>query len=161
MPVKIVHDNYGKSRVRLMKVHRNGDFHDLQNINVKIALEGDFDNIHLDGDNTKCLPTDTMKNTVYALAAQTDEVFQCLKLITRPGCEKIVRFAFEYARRNGRKKVSCFTKDNIMKLTDGLFRQIVISPRLPSVFRHELSEARAKGGDRRQLVLSFRVDHAA
>ena len=55
---------------------------------------------------------------------QTDEVMQCLKLITRPGCEKIVRYAFEYARRNGRKKVSCFTKDNIMKLTDGLFHQV-------------------------------------
>jgi len=55
---------------------------------------------------------------------QTVEVFQCHKLITRPGCEKIVRFAFEYARRNGRKKVSCFTKDNIMKLTDGLFHKV-------------------------------------
>jgi len=55
---------------------------------------------------------------------QTDEVFQCLKLITRPGCEKIVRYAFEYARTNGRKKVTCFTKDNIMKLTDGLFHKV-------------------------------------
>ena len=71
MSVKIVHDNYGKSRVRLMKVERHGDFHELQNINVKIALEGDFDSIHLDGDNSQCLPTDTMKNTVYALAAQS------------------------------------------------------------------------------------------
>jgi isocitrate dehydrogenase len=55
---------------------------------------------------------------------QTDQVFQCLKLITRPGTEKIVRYAFEYARANGRKKVTCFTKDNIMKMTDGLFHQI-------------------------------------
>lgn len=55
---------------------------------------------------------------------QTDQVFQCLKLITRPGTEKIVRYAFEYARRNGRKKVTCFTKDNIMKMTDGLFHQV-------------------------------------
>jgi urate oxidase len=46
----------------------------LQNINVKIAFEGDFDDVHLAGDNSKCLPTDTMKNTVYALAAQTDEI---------------------------------------------------------------------------------------
>ncbi|MFN7667643.1 MAG: isocitrate/isopropylmalate family dehydrogenase, partial [Burkholderiales bacterium] len=45
---------------------------------------------------------------------QTDEVFQCLKLITRPGCEKIIRYAFEYARGHGRKKVTCMTKDNIM-----------------------------------------------
>ncbi|MBO0938574.1 NADP-dependent isocitrate dehydrogenase [Fibrella sp. HMF5335] len=55
---------------------------------------------------------------------QTPEVVQCLKLISRPGCEKIVRYAFEYARRYGRKKVTCFTKDNIMKQTDGLFHRV-------------------------------------
>lgn len=55
---------------------------------------------------------------------QTDEVYQCLKLITRPGTEKLVRCAFEYAKANGRKKVTCFTKDNIMKLTDGLFHKV-------------------------------------
>ena len=55
---------------------------------------------------------------------QTDEVYQCLKLITRPGSEKIIRYAFEYARRNNRKKVTAFTKDNIMKLTDGLFHKV-------------------------------------
>jgi isocitrate dehydrogenase len=55
---------------------------------------------------------------------QTDEVVQCLKLISRPGCEKIVRYAFEYARAYGRKKVTCFTKDNIMKQTDGLFHAV-------------------------------------
>jgi isocitrate dehydrogenase len=55
---------------------------------------------------------------------QTDEVYQCLKLISRPGCERIVRYAFDYARAHGRKKVTCFTKDNIMKLTDGLFHRV-------------------------------------
>jgi isocitrate dehydrogenase len=55
---------------------------------------------------------------------QTEQVIQCLKLISRPGSEKIVRYAFEYARRNNRKKVTCFTKDNIMKLTDGLFHKV-------------------------------------
>lgn len=55
---------------------------------------------------------------------QTDEVVQCLKLISRPGCERIVRYAFEYARQYGRKKVTCFTKDNIMKQTDGLFHKV-------------------------------------
>ena len=54
----------------------------------------------------------------------TREVYQCIKLLTRPGCEKIVRYAFEYARQNNRKKVSCFTKDNIMKMTDGLFHRV-------------------------------------
>ncbi len=55
---------------------------------------------------------------------QTTDVVQCLKLITRPGCERIVRYAFEYARAYGRKKVTCMVKDNIMKLTDGLFHQV-------------------------------------
>lgn len=55
---------------------------------------------------------------------QTDEVYQCLKLITRPGCEKIVRYAFEFAKRNQRKRVTCFSKDNIMKMTDGLFHKV-------------------------------------
>ena len=55
---------------------------------------------------------------------QTDEVYQCLKLITRPGSERIVRYAFEYARLNRRRKVTCFSKDNIMKLTDGLFHRV-------------------------------------
>ena len=55
---------------------------------------------------------------------QTDEVMQSLKLITRPGSEKIVRYAFEYAIQNGRKKVTCFTKDNIMKMSDGLFHKV-------------------------------------
>lgn len=55
---------------------------------------------------------------------QTDEVYQCLKLITRPGTERIVRYAFEFARNNGRHKVSCLTKDNIMKFTDGLFHKV-------------------------------------
>jgi len=54
---------------------------------------------------------------------QTFEMMQTLKLISKPGCEKIVRYAFEYARQNSRKKVTCFTKDNIMKLSDGLFHQ--------------------------------------
>lgn len=55
---------------------------------------------------------------------QTGQVVQCLKLISRPGSEKICRYAFEYARRNNRKKVTCFTKDNIMKMTDGLFHKV-------------------------------------
>lgn len=55
---------------------------------------------------------------------QSDMVEQCLKLITRPGCEKIVRYAFEYARKNNRKTVTVFVKDNIMKQTDGLFHRV-------------------------------------
>ncbi|MCB0736473.1 MAG: NADP-dependent isocitrate dehydrogenase [Bacteroidetes bacterium] len=55
---------------------------------------------------------------------QTPEVVQTLKLISKPGTEKIVRYAFEYAKANGRKKVTCMTKDNIMKHSDGLFHKI-------------------------------------
>lgn len=66
---------------------------------------------------------------------QTTDVTQCLKLISRPGCERIIRYAFEYAKANGRKKVSCFTKDNIMKATDGLFHAVFkeIAPEYPEI----------------------------
>jgi isocitrate dehydrogenase len=66
---------------------------------------------------------------------QTDQVTQCLKLISRPGSERIVRYAFEYAKANGRKKVTCFTKDNIMKITDGLFHKVFdeIAPEYPEI----------------------------
>ncbi len=74
MTVKINHDNYGKARVRLMKVARKGERHELQNITVKIAFEGDFTEVHTVGDNSRVLPTDTMKNTVYTLAHQTQEI---------------------------------------------------------------------------------------
>lgn len=55
---------------------------------------------------------------------QTDEVVQCLKLVSRPGCERIIRYAFALARAHGRRKVTCMTKDNILKLTDGLFSKV-------------------------------------
>ncbi len=55
---------------------------------------------------------------------QSQEVMASLKLISRPGTERIVRYAFEYAKANGRKKLTCMTKDNIMKLSDGLFHKI-------------------------------------
>ena len=55
---------------------------------------------------------------------QTADVMQSLKLISRPGSERIIRFAFDYARRNGRSKVTAFAKDNIMKLSDGLFHDV-------------------------------------
>src|SRR5258708_6305448 len=62
-------------------------------------------------------------------------VMECLKLISRPGCEKIVRYAFEYALQHDRKKVTCFTKDNIMKMTDGLFHKVFdeISAEYPEI----------------------------
>ncbi|MFC3417674.1 NADP-dependent isocitrate dehydrogenase [Algoriphagus hitonicola] len=66
---------------------------------------------------------------------QTQEVYQCLKLISEPGSEKIIRYAFEYAKKYGRKKVTCMTKDNIMKLADGLFHKkfIEVSKEYPNI----------------------------
>lgn len=55
---------------------------------------------------------------------QSQDVMASLKIITRPGTERIVRYAFEYARANGRKKVTCMSKDNIMKISDGLFHKV-------------------------------------
>src|ERR1022692_2757897 len=65
----------------------------------------------------------------------TPEVTSCIKLISRPGSEKIVRYAFEYARLHNRKKVTCFMKDNIMKMTDGLFHKVFdeIAPEYPDI----------------------------
>jgi urate oxidase len=60
---------YGKSSVRLVKVSRHGDRHDLKDLTVSIRFEGEYDQSYTDGDNREVLPTDTMKNTVYALAA--------------------------------------------------------------------------------------------
>ncbi len=74
MAVILAQNNYGKSRVRMVKVARHGDRHDLQDITVNIACEGDFDTAHTLGDNSRILPTDTMKNTVYALAKQASDI---------------------------------------------------------------------------------------
>ena len=65
----------------------------------------------------------------------TPDEMLALKLITRPGSEKIVRYAFEYARQYKRKKVTCFTKDNILKMSDGLFHKIFdeIGPEYPDI----------------------------
>jgi len=66
--IELAENRYGKSRVRLMKVTRHDQGHDLREWTVQVLLKGDFDSAHLHGDNSKILPTDTMKNTVYSLA---------------------------------------------------------------------------------------------
>jgi len=66
--IRLGQNNYGKSRVRLLRVTRGASRHEIREITFAIALEGDFETAHTAGDNTKILPTDTMKNTVYALA---------------------------------------------------------------------------------------------
>jgi urate oxidase len=66
--IELAENRYGKSRVRLMKVTRHDHGHDLRDWTVQVLLRGDFESAHLDGDNSKILPTDTMKNTVYSIA---------------------------------------------------------------------------------------------
>jgi len=68
MPVKLAENRYGKSRVRLMRVTKHEDHHDLDEWTVQVLLRGDFETAHTVGDNSQILPTDTMKNTVYSIA---------------------------------------------------------------------------------------------
>ncbi len=63
-------NRYGKSRIRLVKVRRSPDAHQIVDLTLEVQLEGAFDPVYIDGDNASCLATDTMKNTVYALARQ-------------------------------------------------------------------------------------------
>jgi len=66
----LVQSSYGKSRVRLVQLLRQPDRHDLRDLTVAVRFDGDYEESYTEGDNTAVLPTDTMKNTVYALAAQ-------------------------------------------------------------------------------------------
>lgn len=70
MTIRLAENNYGKSRVRLLRVSRQEGRHDIKELILAIRFEGDFESAHVQGDNRKILPTDTMKNTVYALARQ-------------------------------------------------------------------------------------------
>lgn len=71
---------------------------------------------------------------------QTRQVYQAMKLVSRPGCERIVRYAFDYARAHGRRKVTCFTRDDLLTLTDGLFRSVFeeIGAAYPEIEREHL-----------------------
>jgi urate oxidase len=70
MTIRLGANNYGKSRVRLLRVAKQEGRHEIKELTVAISFQGDFEAAHTKGDNTKILPTDTMKNTVYALARQ-------------------------------------------------------------------------------------------
>ena len=83
MAIRLGENNYGKQRVRILQVMRRPNRHDIRELTLSIHLEGDFESAHSKGDNRKILPTDTMKNTVYALAKlhaiESPEEF-CLRL---------------------------------------------------------------------------------
>jgi urate oxidase len=72
--IELAENRYGKSRVRLMKVTRGPKGNELREWTVQVLLTGDFDSAHYDGDNSKILPTDTMKNTVYSLARKSSAI---------------------------------------------------------------------------------------
>ena len=72
--IELAENRYGKSRVRLMKVTRTPKGNEMREWTVQILLTGDFDTAHYEGDNSKILPTDTMKNTVYSLARRSSAV---------------------------------------------------------------------------------------
>jgi urate oxidase len=80
MSAAITWNRYGKSRVRLVKLTRTVDPHDVRDLTIDVALEGGFERVYTDGDNQSCLATDTMKNTVYAFARDpidAAEAFAC------------------------------------------------------------------------------------
>jgi urate oxidase len=70
MNIKLGTNAYGKNAVNLSKIIRHANHHEFRQISVNVALQGDFETAHTVGDNTKILPTDTQKNTVYALAKE-------------------------------------------------------------------------------------------
>lgn len=83
MPIEFSENRYGKCRVRLVKVERHAARHDLKDLSLNIQLSGDFATAYMEGDNSQVVPTDTMKNTVYALArrqplGEIEEFGQCL-----------------------------------------------------------------------------------
>lgn len=81
MSAAITWNRYGKSRVRLVKLMRAADPHDVRDLTIDVALEGAFERVYTDGDNQSCVATDTMKNTVYAFARRDPidaaEAFAC------------------------------------------------------------------------------------
>src|ERR1700722_12271253 len=73
MGITLAHNQYGKAETRVVRVYREAERHEIVDYNVSVALVGDFDDIHLTGDNANCLTTDAMKNTVNAFAKEHGE----------------------------------------------------------------------------------------
>jgi urate oxidase len=87
--IAVAENKYGKSRVRLVQVKRKNGWHDLREWTVEILLQGDFDSCFVEGDNSKILPTDTMKNTVYSLAR--DSTAECMEELAKELIEFLLR----------------------------------------------------------------------
>ena len=122
MPVTVIENNYGKQAVRLVTVRRRPEFHELKDVTVGVRLEGDFATAFTEGDNSGVLPTDTMKNTVYALAAQhpfediedfglalTDHCLQASPGATRAHVE-LTEHLWERIDKDGQPHPHCFQR---------------------------------------------------
>ena len=70
MTIRLGDNQYGKAETRVVRITRHGERHEIKDLNVSVALSGDFEASHLTGDNSNVVPTDTQKNTVYAFARQ-------------------------------------------------------------------------------------------
>jgi urate oxidase len=146
--IELVHNRYGKSRVRLMKVVREADHHDLYDWNVQLLLTGDFDAVHTEGDNSKLLATDTMKNTVYSRAR--------VSTATSPE-----HFAMELADFLLRRNAHVATAE--ITIESGMWKRLTVDGAAhPHAFIHGSNETqttvvtRAQGGD---LTVMSGLDH--
>jgi urate oxidase len=101
----LAENRYGKSRVRMMKVRRDRDHHDLCEWNFEILLAGDFESCFTEGDNSKILPTDTMKNTVYSLARSSSA--ECMEEFGK----ELVRFLLDRNPQLSSASVAIAEKD--------------------------------------------------
>lgn len=121
--VVLAENNYGKSRVRLVKVSRDRATkrHTVHELSVDVALRGDFETVHTLGDNSKCLPTDTMKNTVYAFAKdhpidaiESFALHLAKHFVVGRGMESarvsVSRVPWERVILRGKEHPHCFTK---------------------------------------------------
>jgi urate oxidase len=86
--VKLADNRYGKSRVRLVRVNRQAAVHEFQEWAVEVLLQGDFATCFVDGDNSRILPTETMKNTVYSLARKSSA--RCIEEFAQELLEYVV-----------------------------------------------------------------------
>src|SRR5215510_10811091 len=88
-PGTMTTNSYGKSRVRLTKIVRQGDHHNIKEFNINIQVQGEFDRAFLSGDNSQIVATDSMKNTVYVLAAKNE--FESIEKFARILAEHFIR----------------------------------------------------------------------
>src|SRR5271154_1819701 len=133
--IELAENRYGKSRVRLMKVTRHAHGNDLREWTVQLLLRGDFASAHIDGDNSKILATDTMKNTVYSLARSSTA--ECMEEFGKELIEFLLRRnpqvsraevsisekAWDHIVTGGKPHATCFVQSGSERQTTKLARE--------------------------------------